>query len=275
MAAVISLIVVVTLGLLITRVATVALMMTGMSLEHARFQARSAFTGTGFTTSEAEAVVTHAARRRIVMTLMLVSGAGAVSVLGALILSFAGVDSTVGGLRRAVIIVAALSGLLWLARSRPVDRVLRRAIERALERFASMEVSDYVALLHLRGEWRVAQVPVTEGDWISARPLGNLGLPEEGVTVLGVTRADHTWVGAPNADLRVAAGDLVVLYGRKAMLDDIAGRIHGDAGEAASRRSRALHAASPVEEPGQPPRPTSGCRSPTRATGDMGAPLDG
>lgn len=39
-------IVIVTLGLLVTRIATVALTMTGMSLEHARFQARSAFTGT-------------------------------------------------------------------------------------------------------------------------------------------------------------------------------------------------------------------------------------
>ncbi len=112
MAAVISLNVVVTLGLLVTRIATVALTMTGMSVDHARFQARSAFTGTGFTTSEAEAVVGHPARRRIVMALMLVSGAGAVSVLGALILSFAGVDSTAGGLRRAGVIVAALTALL-------------------------------------------------------------------------------------------------------------------------------------------------------------------
>ena len=44
MAAVVSLIVVVTLGLLVTRIATVALTMTGMSVDHARFQARSAFT---------------------------------------------------------------------------------------------------------------------------------------------------------------------------------------------------------------------------------------
>lgn len=122
MAAVFSLIAVVTLGLLITRVAAVALTLTGMSLEHARFQARSAFTGTGFTTSEAEGVVGHPARRRIVMTLMLVSGAGAVTVLGALVLSFAGVDSTGNGLFRAVIIVAALVAMLWLSRNRLVDR---------------------------------------------------------------------------------------------------------------------------------------------------------
>ena len=253
MAAVVSLIAVVTLGLLVTRIATVALTMTGMSLDHARFQARSAFTGTGFTTSEAEAIVAHPARRRIVMTLMLVSGAGAVSVLGTLILSFAGVDSTSGGVRRAAVIVAALTALLWLAKSRPVDRVLRRVIERGLRRFTSFDVRDYAALLHLRGQWGVAQVPVAEDDWIASRPLGRLRLPEEGVTVLGVERAQGSWVGVPSENLQLQVGDVVVMYGRKQMLEDIAARLHGDEGEAASERFRAWHAASPAEEPLTPP----------------------
>lgn len=38
------------LSLLITRIATNALSVTGLSRETARFQARSAFTGVGFTT---------------------------------------------------------------------------------------------------------------------------------------------------------------------------------------------------------------------------------
>ena len=254
MAAVLSLIVVVTLGLLITRVATVALTMTGMSLDHARFQARSAFTGTGFTTSEAEAVVTHPARRRIVMALMLVSGAGAVSVLGALILSFAGVDSTAGGLTRAAVILAALAALLWLARNLVVDRALRRIIERLLRRFTDLEVRDYAALLHLRGQWRVAQLPVVEDDWIASRPLGRLRLPEEGVAVLGVERAEGTWIGAPSEDLHLQVGDVVVLYGRQPILEDLAARAHGADGEEASLRFRAWHAASPPSEPLTPPR---------------------
>ncbi len=248
MAAVVSLIVVVTLGLLVTRVATVALTMTGMSLQHARFQARSAFTGTGFTTSEAAAVVGHPARRRIAMALMLVSGAGAVTVIGTLILSFAGVDSTGGGLRRAGVIVVSLVGLLWLAKNGVVDRALRTVIERLLRRFTDLDVRDYAALLHLRGQWRVAQLPVAEDDWIASRPLGQLSLPEEGVAVLGVERAEGTWTGAPKEDLQLQVGDVVVLYGRNAMLDDIASRLHGEDGDAASERSRAWHAASPSEE---------------------------
>lgn len=254
MTAVVSLIVVVTLGLLVTRVATVALTVTGMSLDHARFQARSAFTGTGFTTSEAEAVVSHPARRRIVMSLMLVGGAGAVTILGTLVLSFAGVDSTTGGLRRAAVIVVAMLLLIFLARSPLLDRMLRRSIERILRRYTSLDVRDYAALLHLRGQWGVAQVPVSEGDWIASRPMGKLRLSEEGVIALGVERSHGAWVGAPSEDIDLHVGDVVVLYGRKQMLDDIAARLHGEEGEAASVRFRAWHAASPTEEPLEPPQ---------------------
>ncbi len=253
MAAVLSLVIVVTIGLTVTRVATVALTMTGMSLDHARFQARSAFTGTGFTTSEAEAIVGHPARRRIVMALMLLSGAGAVSLLAALVLSFAEVDSTSSGLQRAAVIVAALSALLWFSRTRIVDTFLRRVIERVLRRFTNFEVHDYAALLHLRGQWGVVQLPVREDDWMASRPLDQLRLPDEGVTVLGVERAEGVWVGVPSGHLQLCVGDVVLLYGRRPMLEELAVRLHGDAGEAASERSRAWHAASPTEEPLEPP----------------------
>jgi len=45
--AVASIVVVAVISLLITRVATMAFVLTGMSVEAARFQARSALTGTG------------------------------------------------------------------------------------------------------------------------------------------------------------------------------------------------------------------------------------
>lgn len=248
MVAVLSLVLVVALGLVVTRVATVALTMTGMTLDHARFQARSAFTGCGFTTSEAEAVVGHPARRRIVMTLMLVGGAGVVSVIGTLVLSFAAVDSTGGGLRRAALILTGVAVLVWLARNAWLDRVLRPVIERYIRRWTDLDVRDFASLLHLRGRWRVAQLPVREGDWISSRPIGRLRLPDEGVAVLGVERADDTWVGAPTEDLHLRAGDVVVLYGRADFLDDIAQRLAGEEGDEASARYQAWHAASPVEE---------------------------
>lgn len=88
MFAVISLLVVLTLSLLITRIATVALTHTGLSRDSARFQARSAFTGVGFTTTESEKVVNHPVRRRILMMLMLLGNAGIVTVVASFMLTF-------------------------------------------------------------------------------------------------------------------------------------------------------------------------------------------
>jgi hypothetical protein len=64
MVGILSFLVILLVSVLITKVATIALAHTGLSHESARFQARSAFTGVGFTTNEAERVVTHPVRRR-------------------------------------------------------------------------------------------------------------------------------------------------------------------------------------------------------------------
>ena len=88
MIAIVSLLFTLTLSILITRVAAIALMMTGLSREVAAFQARSAFTGVGLTTSETETVVNHPVRRRIIMSLMLFGNLGIAAVVATSILSF-------------------------------------------------------------------------------------------------------------------------------------------------------------------------------------------
>ena len=54
-------------SLLVVRVATEALVLTGLSRDLARFEARSAFTGTGFTTQDSAKVTNDPVRRRIIM----------------------------------------------------------------------------------------------------------------------------------------------------------------------------------------------------------------
>ena len=63
MISIVTLLLVLTLSILLVRIATVALTHTGLSRESAKFQARSAFTDVGFTTSESEKVVNHPIRR--------------------------------------------------------------------------------------------------------------------------------------------------------------------------------------------------------------------
>ena len=70
MISILTLLVVLTLSILVTRIATVTLTYTGLSRESAKFQARSAFTGVGFTTNESEKAVNHPIRRRILLLLI-------------------------------------------------------------------------------------------------------------------------------------------------------------------------------------------------------------
>jgi hypothetical protein len=127
-------------------VATIALAHTGLSREASRFQARSAFTGAGFTTDESETVVRHPVRRRIVMLLMLLGNAGIVTAVSSLILTFLGGRSA-SSMSRVVVLVSGLVLLWGVASSQWVDRRLSRLIEGALRRYTALEVRDYASLI--------------------------------------------------------------------------------------------------------------------------------
>jgi len=93
---------------------------SALSREMARFQARSAFTCTGFTTAEAESVVQHPVRRRIVLGLMLAGNAGLAAVVASLMLGFTHGGAGSAGYR-VLELLGGLVVLLALARSRWVD----------------------------------------------------------------------------------------------------------------------------------------------------------
>ncbi len=233
MAALISLFVVVVLSLVVTRVATVALTLTGLSREVARFQARSAFSGVGFTTSEAEFVVNHPVRRRIILLLMLLGNAGFVSAIASLILSFLTAAGPREVAARLLILVLGLGALWALARSRLVDRYIGRAIGWALRRWTHIEARDYASLLDLHGDYRVVEHEVGPGDWLAGKTLADLKLREEGVLVLGIRRRDGTYIGAPRGWTEIRPGDTLIIYGRAGLLEELCRRRAGPAGDRA------------------------------------------
>jgi hypothetical protein len=240
MAAVISLLVIITLSILATRVATVALTLTGLSRESARFQSRSALSGTGFTTAESESVVNHPVRRRILLILMLVGNAGIVTAVASLLLSFSGARSTGAGLIRAAVLFGGLAVLWLVARSRLADRWLSRIIERALHRFTRVDVQDYASLLRLARDWIVAELEVDAGDWMADKTLAEMDLAEEGIIVLGIERAGGRYVGAPKGNARVHVGDVLVAYGSRERLDSLDTRPLGEPGDADRQRCETL-----------------------------------
>ncbi len=233
----VALLTVLVLLLVINRVATSALVLTGLSRDVARFQSRSALSGTGFTTHEAEDVVSHPARRNIVMVLMLVHSAGLVTIVISLILAFVGQEE---GMGRINILFGLVGGVLvigLLARSGFVEHHLNRVIGWALARWTSVETRDFVRLLDLRGDYNIAEIEVGEGDWLQDRTLESCDLIGEGVTVLGIRRKDGSYLGAPQMNAKISEGDTILFYGRSETLQEISTRQAGPTGDEAHRRA--------------------------------------
>ena len=233
MAPIISLLVILTLSILITRIATVALVVTGLSREAARFQARSAYTGVGFTTSESEKVVNHPVRRKILLVLMLLGNAGIITTISSLILTFINLGSSKSFALRIGLLIAGLAVLWAVGTSHWIDARLSRVINWALQRYTKLEIQDIISLLNLSGEYRVSEQPVKANGWLSDKSLGDLRLREEGILVLGITRADGTYVGAPKGATKILPNDNLVLYGRSSALEDLDHRLKGSRGDRA------------------------------------------
>ncbi len=221
MIAVISLLLVLAISMIVIRVASVALIHTGMGREAARFQARSAFTGAGFTTSEAESVVSHPVRRRIVAWLMLAGNVGIVTAMSSLLLSFADMRGSqavwlsLGALVSGLILLLAVSSSAW------VDRYLCRAISWALKRFTRLDARDYARLLHLREDYGVSDLRVQPGEWLSGRTLAEAGRSKEGILVLGIECPGGQFIGAPAQDTVIRERDRLLLYGRNPRIAEI------------------------------------------------------
>lgn len=233
MIAIATLLAVITMTLIVNRVGAIALTATGLSTEVAHFQARSALTGVGFSTTESELVVTHPMRRRIVLGLMLVGNAGLVTIIATVVVGFAGQGDEGDVPAKIATLIGGLFLILLAARSRIIDRFLSKVISAALRRFTRLEVRDYVQLLDLASNYAVAEVGVEADSWVAEHELADLHLPAEGVLVLGIRRTDGSFIGAPRGHTRVHEHDTLILYGFADVLDDLGKRKLGMAGDQA------------------------------------------
>ena len=177
-------------------------------------------------------IVNHPVRRRIAMTLMLLGSAGLVTVIATLILSFANADRE-QTIERLGVLIFALGFLLLLSRTRFVDRLLNRVIGFGLARWTNVTDHGLAELLHLGGEYGVAEIAVDDHDWIAGRTLAELDLRSEGVAVLALVCSNGSFIGAPVFSTETRAGDSLVLYGPTYRLEDLDRRRIGVEGERA------------------------------------------
>lgn len=235
----ISLLVTLAMSIIVTRIGSVALTLTGMSREVARFQARSAFSGCGYTTREAEQSLAHPVRRQIIMSLMLLGHLGVATVAGTLVVSVMVTSQQQNWGRSIATLCGGLFVLLVFAQSKWIERQMNHAIQWALQKWTKLDTRDYVSLLQLTTDYVVTELSVSPNDWLANKTLVDLRLPREGVLVLGIRRRNGEYVGAPHADTEIRPFDSVVMYGPVDRVKELDERRAGRTGDAAHLSARA------------------------------------
>lgn len=237
MIAAITLFLVVTLSALITKVAAIALAHTGLSSESAKFQARSAYTGVGFSTSESEKIMNHPVRRKIIYSLMLVGNAGIVTVMSSLILTFILPETLASKLYGLLIVVVGVSLVWWAINSQWVDRALSKFINRLLKRYTSIDIQDFAAVLHLKDDYKIGELKIDEENWMANKTLRELDLRHEGVTILGIDREDYDYIGNPTGNFQILPEDTITIYGKTEIIKGLSHRKRNYKGEREHKKS--------------------------------------
>jgi len=221
MVPILTVIFVIALSMFVTKAGAIALMHTGMSRERARFQARSAFSGAGFTTSESELVVKHPIRRRIIMWLILMGNAGVVTAIASLIIGFTRPDASDDQSRKVVLLVSGIALLILLTRWQRLDRWLDRLIDRLLKRFTDIRPRSFARILTVMDDYEINEVAVADIRWLIGRSLEELKLTDEGLLVLGILRDERHYIGVPRGRYEIEEGDRLYIYGQAERVENL------------------------------------------------------
>jgi hypothetical protein len=203
--------------LLIWWIGSILLESTGMERSRARFQALSAISGTGFTTSHAEEVVDNPRRRHIVSYLMIIGNAGILSFIIAVIVY---VRSGLTLPSREVIIatVCTIIFLVLIIRFGLIDKItsllttrMERARIKSRLRIAQIFYSNYdLTIMKLR----------TFGAFTGEVDTPDIAaLQSKGLNVIAIERGKKL-MKYPEPEIKITAGDLIICSGDINTLSD-------------------------------------------------------
>jgi len=191
--------------------------MTGMDSKGARFQALSAFTGTGFTTKDAESVVKHDMRRRIIMALMVLGNAGLVSIIATLIGSFAKLRRLSEIPVNLILLALGIYLIYWLASRQGLMRRWGKWIEKRIAKSKVLEENKIEEVLHLG----IAELRIKETSPVANQSLADSDLSRKDILVLAIERGGGI-IPTPKGSDNIQIADDLICYGKLANIRKMA-----------------------------------------------------
>ncbi|MHB8104238.1 MAG: hypothetical protein ACYDG5_01675 [Dehalococcoidales bacterium] len=190
---------------LILWIGAIALEATGMERSKARFQALSALSGTGFTTREAESIVDHPKRRRIVSWLIFLGSVGITAFIFLMILYVrAGIAAPtlihIGIIVGSILIFVLL---IWTGIINKLTSFIIKLLHKA----------PVPKILHQSGGYGVVRFSISKTDGTAGLTIGNTKFKERNLTILAIERGDKV-LPQPKDEEPVLAGDYLLCYGK-------------------------------------------------------------
>ena len=224
MYAIATFLVVAVFSMVFGRLATGALIATGVPPEIAAFQSRSAFSGAGFTTVETESVINHPTRRKIISTTMFVGSLGTPTLIVAVLVGF--VAPGPGSTRERTLVV--ISGIVLMAMvlgNRPATNFLVKVGNRyANKRLIPVLSDNFETLLALGDDFAVGSISLTADPADTYRSLRGLDEAVRGVRVLGIRRGNE-YFGETPIDIELREGDEILVYARLDQINSMIGNL--------------------------------------------------
>ncbi|MFH1775977.1 MAG: TrkA C-terminal domain-containing protein [Candidatus Omnitrophota bacterium] len=208
------------------RIGAVAFQLTGLEWSLAKFQALSCFTGTGFTTKEAELIAGYPQRRQIASVLMIFGNAGLVTLVATFgnflqsdilaskvfvpFVTIGGAQSLVPWINLIVMIIIIYLGHKFFTHSKFGVKFTDFLRARVAKKNKPVSFEELVILT---GGYGISYIDVSGESMLLNKTILNSGLKRQGILVLAIERKEEI-IPNPAADTQLLLGDSLICFGK-------------------------------------------------------------
>lgn len=221
----------------VVRIGAVAFQLTGLDWPLAKFQSLSCFSGTGFTTKEAELITGDNRRRRIASVLMVMGNAGLVTMIASMASAFnpqqvliarfsesflpVSIPSVLVPWVNLAVIILGLLVIYIVFTNRRFARILTSYLRKRIVKKELFKPVSFEELLFLTGGYGISRIEVCEDSPLINKTLAESDLRRNDITVLAIIR-DNATMPNPSAPVTIQRGDELISFGK---LENIRNRI--------------------------------------------------
>ncbi len=218
---------------IVVRIGAVAFQLTGLEWSLAKFQALSCFTGTGFTTKEAELITGNRQRRQIASILMVLGNAGLVTLIATFANSLRPDESVheIFGIvisnriwpwLNLAVMVVAFYVIYRIFTSTTLAKKITEMLRKRMTKGEFMKPVLFEELLVAAGGYGVSKVDVSKDSPIVDQTLAESQLRAKDITVLAIERMGTTMANPP-ASTRITTGDDLICFGKLSNIREFCG----------------------------------------------------